>query len=208
MRITPRQRRHLIDATGAARRLQALACAGYGTGYLAGLLVAHRLHVRSWQSHEHRQIKRSTHQRIDYTYQRLWDTDGGSTLARRHAAGCGWHPFEAWTDGTIDDPAAPPYSDPAQTSLVDPELLARVRAGRRPYADLSGTEKIELLTAHLRTGLSLRGFRNRYRPVPKPELFVLLALRPELWHLLEPHERQFLRLGERSVRLEDLRLAG
>ena len=198
-----------VDSVGTARRLQALACAGYGTAHLAGLMVASRMLVKAWQQHHWHRVHLATHQRVAYTYQHLWDTDGPSTLARRHALDVrGWHPFEAWTDRTIDDPAAYPYGDPAQSAYVDQVLLARVVAGSRPYADLSGAEKVELLLVHLRGGLSLRGFRNRYRPVPKRELFLLLSRRPDLWVLLAPHEVLFLGLGERSLSVQDLRLAG
>jgi len=196
----------LINATGAARRLQAAACAGYGTGHLAELLVANRMHVRAWQQHRRAQIHLATHQRIAHTYERIWDTDGRSTLARQHAIRRGWHPFEAWTDSTIDDPGAPPYSDPEQTGYVDQVLLQRVTRGERAYLDLSAAEKLELLRLHLETGTSLRGFRNRYRPVPKRELDVLVSLHPDIWPLLKPDDLDSL--TRREVRVADLRYAG
>lgn len=194
-----------INAIGVARRLQALGCAGYGVAPLADLLAAHRMHVKAWQRHRWHQVHLSTHQRIDYTYQRLWDTDGGSTLARDNAVRRGWQPFEAWTDTTIDDPAAYPYSDPEQINYVDQVLISRVQCGRRPYLDLSNAERIELLIQHLIAGGSMRGFRDRYRPVPKRQLDLLIAQRPDLWPLI-PGGHLPTRVIEGRVSVESLRL--
>lgn len=193
-----------VDATGAARRLQALAVAGYGTAHLADLMAANRMHVKAWQHHQRQQIHLITHQRIGYTYTKLWDTEGPSTLARQHAQRRGWHPFEAWTDRSIDDPGAFPFGDPEQLNYIDRVLLQRVATGRRQYRDLSAAEKIELLVAHLSAGFSLRGFRNKYRPVPKRELVILVVQRPEIWPLFNPSDLDGLLRRESTV--ADLRL--
>jgi hypothetical protein len=194
-----------VDAIGAARRLQSLACAGYGVAPLADLMAAHRMHVKAWQRHRWQSIHLATHERIAYTYLRLWDTDGGSTLARDHAARRGWHPFEAWTDVTIDDPGAYPYGDPAQINYIDRVLIKRVRDGKRPYLDLSDAERIELLTQHLTAGGTMRGFRDRYRPVPKRQLDLLIAQRPDIWPLVQPLHLP-TRIIEGRVSIESLRL--
>lgn len=194
------------DATGAARRLQALGRAGYGAAHIAELMAASRMHVKAWQHHRWHHIYLSNHQRIDYTYWKLWDTEGPSTLARKHAERKGWQTFDAWTEHTIDDPGAPPYSDPEQINYIDRVLLHRVYVGRRPYLDLTAAEKVELLAAHLQAGYSLRGFRNRYRPVPKRELAWLIKRRPDVWPLFNPEDLSDLL--HREVRLEDLWLAG
>jgi hypothetical protein len=196
-----------VDAVGAARRLQALACAGYGVVPLAELMVAHRMHVKAWQHHRWRNIHLSTHERIAYTYECLWDTDGGSTQARQHATRRGWQPFEAWTDATIDDPGAYPYGDPEQREYVDRVLIKRVRDGKRPYLDLSDAERIELLIQHLTAGGTMRGFRDRYRPVPKRQLDLLIATRPDLWPLIPPPHLP-TRMIEGKVSIESLRLVG
>jgi len=196
-----------VDAVGVARRLQALACAGYGVTPLADLLAAQRMHVKAWQRHRWHQVHLSTHERIDYTYQKLWDTDGGSTQARDHAGRRGWQPFEAWTDATIDDPAAYPYGDPVQVGYIDRVLIKRVWEGKRPYLDLTAAEKIELLTRHLANDGSMRGFRDRYRPVPKRELDLLIAQTPRLWPLI-PAEHLPVRVIEGRVSIESLRLVG
>ena len=188
-----------IDAIGAARRLQALGVAGYGTRHLADLLVAHHLHVRTWQRHGRVRVHEVTHQRIAYTYERLWDTDGGSTQAREHAHRCGWQPFEAWTDSTVDDPGAYPYGDPEQLQAVDDVLLARVRVGQRDYVELTPAEKLALLGEHLGRGGTVRGFINRYRPVPRRELRYLLAQSEHLWPLLGEHDLSAFSLPEVAV---------
>lgn len=196
-----------IDAVGAARRLQALACARYGVAHLADMLVAGRMHVKHWQRHTWRTIHLATHQRIDYVYQRLWDTEGPSTLAHKHARMRGWHDFDAWTERTIDNPGAPPYSDPDQVNYIDWVLLERVRTGRRRYLDLSDAEKVALLIQHLNDGGGLRAFRDRYRPVPKRELDYLIVRQPSMWPLLNPTDlpRQARR---QEASFEDFRLAG
>lgn len=174
----------LVNATGAARRLQALAVAGYGTRQLAEILGAQRRHVKWWQQHYHRQVYLCTHQRVDYTYWRLIDEDGPSTLARNYAVARGWLPFDAWTALTIDDPEASAFSDPAQFDHLDEVLLARVRIGRARYVDLTYAEKRYMLTQHLRAGGSLRRFRDLYRPVPKKEMERLIAETPDLLRLV------------------------
>jgi len=193
------------NAIGAARRLQALACAGYGVTPLADMLVASRMHVKAWQHHRWQNVHRTTHERIAYTYSKLWDTDGGSTQARDHAGRRGWQPFEAWTDTTIDDPAAYPYGDPEQINYIDRVLIKRVRDGKRRYLDLSDAERIELLTLHLIAGGTMRGFRDRYRPVPKRQLDLLIAQRPGIWPLVHPLHLP-TRVIEGKVSVESLRL--
>lgn len=206
--------RLMIDATGAARRLQALACAGYGTGHLANLMAAQRLYVRAWQQHHRVKILWTTHQRIDYTYLKLWDTDGPSTLARQHARRRGWLPFEAWTDRTIDDPGAAPYCDPEAVGYIDRVKLAKVVAHQVRYIELTGAEKMELLANYLQNAVartigeraSLRSFINRFRPVPRRELRYLVMGRPEIWPLFQPDD--LAGLLDKEVRVEDLWLVG
>lgn len=199
----------MVDALGAARRLQALACAGYGTAHLGELMVAHRLHVRAWQRHEHRRIRLTTHERIDYTYWRLIDQDGPSTLAKIYAAQRRprWHPIEAWTPETIDDPSAAPYSGTDALLYVDEELIERVQAGIRNYLDLTDTEKMVLFERHLLNDGSIRGFRNRYRPVPKRQFERLILQTPRLHGLLRPDDRPKA-LREQEKDDADQRLVG
>jgi hypothetical protein len=164
--------------------LQALACAGYGTGLLAHHLATQRMRVKAWQQRHHWQVHLSTHQRVDYAYWRLIDYDGPSTQARRYARLRGWQPIEAWTVDTIDDPTAAPYSDPAQASYLDLEAINQVRAGSARYDDLQLMEKQYMLLEHLRLGGSLRGFKDRYRPVPQREVKQMARANQELATLL------------------------
>lgn len=172
-----------ICSIGAARRLQALAAAGYGSGIIAHHLAAPRWRVTRWRQPYCQQIWLATHQRVDYLYQRFYHTDGPSSLARQHARLLGWQPVDAWTDTTIDDPIATPYSDPAQTSHVDWVLLDQVRTRQRPHGflQLTNSERLVLLREHfLQHGGTLRGFKDRHRPVPVEILRVLVASDDEL----------------------------
>lgn len=96
-----------IDATGARRRLQALAAIGWDSS-----TVAHRLgqkhgttvvHVRNGRQPR---LRRSTADAIAALYEELWDQPGPSARARTDAAQRRWAPPMAWDDETIDDPAA------------------------------------------------------------------------------------------------------
>lgn len=192
----------LKPSIGVARRLQALAVAGYGSGEIAHHLVAARWRVVRWRQPFCRQVQLTTHQRVAYTYERLYHTDGPSTLARQHALALGWQPIDAWTDHTIDDPDAAPYSDPEQSNHIDWILLDRIRRRQQPggYALLTPSEQLVLLREHfLRGGGTLRGFRDRYRPVPIEPLRRLVASDPGL--------RGCERLQE-VLPVEDLRLVG
>src|SRR5687767_5518228 len=139
-----------INSIGAARRLQALAAAGYGTGQIAHHLAAPRWRVTRWRQPHCQQVWLATHQRIDYLFQRFYHTDGTSDLAREHARRLGWQPVDAWTDRTIDDPTAQPYSDPAQTDHVDWVLLDQVRNRERHqgFLQLTNPERLVLLREH------------------------------------------------------------
>jgi hypothetical protein len=176
----------MTASVGAARRLQALARAGYGTGQLADLLQVRRRHVTWWRTPHYRQIHILNHRRIANLYSLLWDTDGKSLLARLHAEQQSWHPYEAWTDATIDDPGAAPYSDPEALAYIDWVLLDLVRQGKRRYLELTPAERRTLLREHVldRNG-SLRGFRDRYRPVPVSDLRSMVADDPQLRERLE-----------------------
>lgn len=188
-RICVQQRRHRIaagtwqpmtDSTGVARRLQALACAGYGTGLLAYHLVVSRENVIVWREQRRGLIRAVTHQIVSYTYERLIDRDGPSTLARSHASERGWHPIDAWDQTTIDNPDAQPYQQLG--GWTDWVLLDHVRKrtiiNGKPMArfvDLSRSDQRQLFHEHLSRGGSARGFRDRYRPVPIEILRVLAA---------------------------------
>lgn len=168
--VTPRDPL-MVDSTGTARRLQALACAGYGLSRLARMAGYNPQTVFRWQRQTRTRVTLLTRDTIRYMYGQLWCTDGPDRQAAQIATANGWYPFEAWTDESIDDPAALPYMALEQVAFVDWEKLNRAKLPRRDnrrvaFEDLSPAEQMALWQAHLQTGGSLRGFRDKYRPVP------------------------------------------
>ena len=161
----------MVDPIGAARRLQAMGRAGYGLVYLASISDLPRSNLHLWRHMHFDRVTARTHNRIDQLYQQLWCNDGPDRGAAAAAAARGWHPFEAWTDRTIDDPQAEPYSDPDAVGFVDWEKLDRVKLPPRhslrvEFEELTFAEQTALYQAHLAAGRTPRSFRDRYRPVP------------------------------------------
>jgi len=99
-----------VDATGSARRLQALVVIGWPTRELA-IRLGGRDHgtVTDITSQNNRSIRRETAERIKALYDELWDQPGPSRLSAQRAEKRGWLPPLAWDDDTIDDPAAKPH---------------------------------------------------------------------------------------------------
>jgi hypothetical protein len=104
-----------VDATGARRRLQALAAAGYSPSVLArrlGLPPTQMTRVMSQRRMTARKVRA-----IRALYDELWDVPpdqstkyarAGVTKALRKARACGWPPPLAWDDDQIDNPDAGP----------------------------------------------------------------------------------------------------
>jgi hypothetical protein len=120
----------LIDPTGTIRRLQALACLGYG-GKQIGEQVAKNLEwsrklIRS------QQITTTNAQLVADLYDRLSMTPATHPLAgriRRDSAEKGWAPPLAWDDDSIDDPSARPYGGRDRRDGVDEVVVERLLAG-------------------------------------------------------------------------------
>jgi len=94
----------MVPMVGALRRLDALACLGWGQRDLAaeGLKPfrdrrATGARMKTWRYRE-----------VCAVYDRLWNVPGPSGHSRALAARHGWAPPLAWDDDTIDDPAARP----------------------------------------------------------------------------------------------------
>lgn len=109
-----------VDATGARRRLQALAAVGWPSRAIADRL-GHRDHttVLDVRSGATTTVRRRTATAVAAAYDALAMTPGPSERARRHAARQGWLPPLAWDDDLIDDPAHSP----------DPGVARRDRRG-------------------------------------------------------------------------------
>lgn len=137
-----REHRHQplrVDATGTARRLQALAAIGWPTSDLAQRTGHSSIALQQWRSGRHRRVHRATHQIITSLYEQLWDTAGPSTYSRRHATRHGWAVPMAWSDDTIDDPNGRPD-------------LGRRPRGRIDLADITHLERF----GHTRTQIAAR----------------------------------------------------
>lgn len=111
-----------VDATGARRRLQALAVNGWTTRQL-GAKMGHAdqstaLHIQSGRTVT---IRKRTADKVAALFEELWDVPGPSTQTARWAAKRGFAPALAWDDDLIDDPTAAP-------DLGEPTV--RVNTGR------------------------------------------------------------------------------
>jgi hypothetical protein len=180
LRLRPTSR---VPILGAARRLQALARAGYGSREIARMLgdrVSPTM-VTRWRLAERPVIQQRYHGLVDELYWRilLGAHKGRSTQAAESAAAHGYHTFDAWTEETIDDPDAVPFGHLATLDYVDHVKIKRVK--RREvvdgvtyrFIDLTWPEQLFLFREFLAAGGSPRTFRDRYRPVPAATLRAL-----------------------------------
>lgn len=78
------------------------------------------------------------------TYDELYAADGPSARTRNKARRRGWAGPEAWTDETIDDPAARPGGH----DIVDEVAIHRVLAGEGRFAALTADDKTALFREH------------------------------------------------------------
>lgn len=124
-----------VDIIGAERRLQAMACDGWGSNEIGGLLSIHPSMVRR---HRGGNAKRRTMIRwgLHEAYRELFekiqsqaDPSGPSEWTRIHAERLKYVPAERWAEGTIDDPSAqplPPLPDDedwvATTNMIEGAL--------------------------------------------------------------------------------------
>ncbi|MDM4721135.1 hypothetical protein QTQ03_16580 [Micromonospora sp. WMMA1363] len=147
---------HVVDATGARRRLQALGAIGWDQSTLGpriGWQVgAINLIVRGRRT----RIEQATNERIHQMYEELSATpapDGyASKVARRAAQRNGWVPPLAWDDDTIDDPHAQPNLGDPTGDLVDEVAVRRALAGDR--IRLTPAEKVHAFRAGYTAGMT------------------------------------------------------
>lgn len=148
-----------ISGMGAARRLQALAAAGWSCSELARRL--------GWSVQNLHPIQQGrsgvwlvTHEAIDALFRELWDQAppagtphlrGAATRARRQAARAGWLPAMAWDD--IDDPDEQPVMGPERVTQAD-RILDLVDVGEPLDAIVRhiGTKPDHVRAALLRAG--------------------------------------------------------
>lgn len=125
----------LVDIIGSQRRLQAMACDGWGSYEVGPLVGVHPSMVRRHRGgnrYRRTTITWALHQAYRDLFDKIQsqaDPSGPSVQARAHAERLGYIPAERWEDGTIDDPAAeplPPLPETedwvATTALIDDAL--------------------------------------------------------------------------------------
>lgn len=123
-----------IGATGARRRLQALAYIGYSLKDVAAATGLPYTTVGSVREGRTAVVRVWIHNRILAAYRELQRHPGSSVVARQNAVTRGWVSPFAWEDHTIDDPDAEP------TGLARPDESAgydEVRVQRRIAGDRS-----------------------------------------------------------------------
>ena len=105
------------DATGARRRLQALACIGWPSRALADALGQkdHSLVLRI-QSGKATSIRQGTAHAVEDLYNSLWNQEGPSPRTRSAAQARGWLPPLAWDDDDLDNPNASPDTGAVRTT--------------------------------------------------------------------------------------------
>jgi hypothetical protein len=124
-----------VDIIGAQRRLQAMACDGWGSNEIGGLLAIHPSMVRRHRGgnpHRRTTITWGLHEAYRELFEKIQsqaDPSGPSEWTRIHAERLQYVPAERWEEGTIDDPAAEPLPPPpddedwvATTNLIEDAL--------------------------------------------------------------------------------------
>lgn len=95
-----------VDSVGTIRRIRALQALGWPLDTLAVRLGLSERRV--WGITTQDRVRRHTRDLVAALYEQLSGTPGPSTRARDRARREGWAPPLAWSDVSIDDPAAEP----------------------------------------------------------------------------------------------------
>ncbi len=154
-----RQPSAYTNATGTARRLQALCALGYGWRDLAHRLGWHSEVIARIAKLADPQVLRRTAHAINDLYDQLAATPADETrgakyartVARRH----GWVPPLAWDDDPgphhIDDPDATPNIGAGNDAQPDHEVVARAVAGELYWSQLTHSDRVETVRRLLAT---------------------------------------------------------
>lgn len=132
------------DATGARRRLQALAVQGFPLSFVKDRIGAKESTLNVVRSGVRTRILISRIVKIREVHEMFWDTDPlsleigqrESSIAQASARRGGWLPTEAWAD--IDDPECKPVlKTPRYVQLTEDyrELTGKYGLNRRQAAD-------------------------------------------------------------------------
>lgn len=122
----------LVDSTGLARRLRALAVEQWGSPQIAALIPYSVASINHWRQQNLATVRREAHDAVAALYEKILglpDPLGPSVQARRQALRRGYLGPERWDDATIDDPDAhplpllPEVPDPVELRLQIQEVL-------------------------------------------------------------------------------------
>jgi len=153
------------DATGARRRLQALAVDGWTAPTLAAQLGLHDVTVSQIRRGAVPTVFGATANKIAALYAQLAGQSGPSDRTRGYAARHHWHPYTAWDDTTIDDPTADPATDLRcliGVENVDEVLVERFVAGF-PCQQLNKAERYAAYTVMRERGVSCAEIARRLK---------------------------------------------
>lgn len=137
----------IADATGARRRLQALAVQGFSSNFLAAEGGLGKNAIKFTRSGRQQRVYVSTIRIVLGLHEKFWDADpldfgipvGAVERAKLWSRKNGWLPTEAWTD--IDDPDCKPVlSTPKYVRLAEDyrELTEEQGYDRRKAAERLG----------------------------------------------------------------------
>jgi plasmid maintenance system antidote protein VapI len=96
----------VVDSTGSGRRVQALQVLGWRAVDIAEKCGVRRETIVD--VYAQRFVTAELARKIAAVFDELQATPGPSEIVRRRSLGKGWVPPMAWSDETIDDPAAVP----------------------------------------------------------------------------------------------------
>ena len=155
----------MIDATGARRRLQALACLGWSTPLLdeqCGLSHSVINRVRNGNT---RIVTPDTNRAISEVFDKLWNVEApraghnarGYSQVVNHAARLGWVPPLGWDE--IDDPDEKPMLNPVEDDCIDEIAVEEALSGR--LVALTRAEALECVTRLTDAGYSVAEIAER-----------------------------------------------
>lgn len=121
----------LVDAAGAHRRLQALACLGWSTAELSRRLGKHRSYLLKVMRNDRIQVETAAIIRRLYDELSMtWCTTSTANRTAAAARAAGWRPPLAWDDHDLDDPAARPRAGRGgRPDVADENVVLRILSG-------------------------------------------------------------------------------
>jgi hypothetical protein len=145
-----------VDATGTRRRIEALARLGWSTAELSRHLGRHRSYLLKVLRNQ--QLEVATVLTVRRLYDELSMTWCTTPTAGRVAADArtrGWAAPLEWDEGTIDDPAAAPYSRGHRSVDLDEVVVNRFMAGDHTLVT-TRAERVEIVARWRADGRPLR----------------------------------------------------